>query len=143
MIDRNVPVAEMRTQEEQIHQSLGLQRMFAEMVSSFGFSAVLLAAIGLYGLMAYTVARRTAEIGIRLALGADRGGVQWMVVRDCLGMVLAGLAIGIPSALVLTRLLRQSLYGVTPTDPISFVAAAFAHGGSGPRSLLDSCLSCR
>lgn len=122
-IDKNVPVAELRTQEEQIRLSLGMERMFAELVGGFGVLAALLAAIGLYGLMAYAVARRQAEIGIRLALGAGRFQVQWMVVRDSLVMTGVGLAVGIPAALGLSRLVKSSLYGVTPTDPASFVVA--------------------
>jgi len=123
-IDRNVPVAEMRTQEEQIRTSLGTERMFAGVVSSFGVIAALLAAIGLYGVMAYSVTRRTNEIGIRLALGAGRGDVQWMVLRESLWMVAAGLIVGIPAALALTQLLREALYGIKPNDPLSFVTAS-------------------
>lgn len=122
-IDRNVPVAEMRTQEEQIRQSLGMERLFAELVGGFGLCAALLAAIGLYGLLAYTVTRRTPEIGIRLALGAGRLSVQWMVLRDMLWMVAIGMATGIPMALALTRLMRKALFGVAPDDPISFAGA--------------------
>ena len=122
-IERNVPVAEMRTQEEQIRLALGSERMFAGLVGSFGFIAALLAAIGLYGVMAYAVTRRTNEIGIRMALGAGRGDVQWMVLRESLWMVVAGLAAGIPAALALTRLVREALYGIQPNDPLSFVAA--------------------
>jgi predicted permease len=122
-IDRNVPVAHMRTQEEQIRMTLGTERMFAEVVGSFGLIAALLAAIGLYGVMAYTVTRRTNEIGIRLALGAERGDVQWMVLRESLWMVAAGLVVGIPAALALMKLVRGVLYGVEPNDPVSFVAA--------------------
>lgn len=122
-IDRNVPVAEMRTQEEQIRETLGTERMFAGVVSSFGAIAALLAAIGLYGVMAYAVTRRTSEIGIRLALGAGRGDVQWMVLRESLWMVAAGLAVGIPAALALTKYVQASLYGIKPNDPVSFVAA--------------------
>ena len=122
-IDPNVPVAEMRTQEEQIRASLGTERMFAQVVGSFGVIAALLAAIGLYGVMAYTVARRTNEIGIRLALGAGRGNVQWIVIRESLWMVVAGLIVGIPAALALTQVLREALYGIKPNDPLSFIAA--------------------
>jgi predicted permease len=122
-IDRNVPVAEMRTQEEQIRETLGTERMFAGVVSSFGVIAALLAAIGLYGVMAYAVTRRTSEIGIRLALGAGRGDVQWMVLRESLWMVAAGLVVGIPAALALTRYVQATLYGIKPNDPVSFVAA--------------------
>ena len=122
-IDRNVPVAEIRTQEEQIRDTLGTERMFAGVVSSFGVVAALLAAIGLYGVMAYSVTRRTSEIGIRLALGAGRRDVQWMVLRESLWMVAAGLAIGIPAALALTRYIQATLYGIKPNDPVSFVVA--------------------
>jgi ABC-type antimicrobial peptide transport system permease subunit len=122
-IDRNVPVAEMRTQEEQIRMTLGTERMFAQVVGSFGLIAALLAAIGLYGVMAYTVTRRTSEIGIRLALGADCGDVQWMVLRESLWMVVAGMVVGIPAALALMQLVRQALYGIEPNDPLSFIAA--------------------
>jgi ABC-type antimicrobial peptide transport system permease subunit len=77
----------------------------------------------LYGVMAYAVTRRTNEIGIRLALGAARGDVQWMVLRESLWMVGVGLLVGIPAALALTRYVQASLYGIKPNDPVSFVAA--------------------
>jgi ABC-type antimicrobial peptide transport system permease subunit len=113
----------MRTQEEQIRMSLGMERAYAALVGSFGLIATLLAAIGLFGVMAYSVNRRTAEIGIRMALGAGSNDVRRMVLRDSLFMVVIGMALGIPSALALTQLLRQALYGVAPTDPLSFGAA--------------------
>lgn len=122
--DRAIPVAEMKTEEQQVAESIGPERLFAGLVSAFGGIAALLAAIGLYGVMAYAVARRTVEIGIRLALGARRATVQWMVLRQSLWMVLLGLAIGIPAALALTRFVQSKLYGIQPTDPASFVAAA-------------------
>jgi ABC-type antimicrobial peptide transport system permease subunit len=113
----------MRTEEEQIRKSLGSERLFAGLVISFGAIAAFLAAIGLYGVMAYSVTRRTAEIGIRLALGAPRGRVQWLVLRESMAMVAAGLVIGVPAALALTGLVRTLLYGVAPNDPVSFAAA--------------------
>lgn len=122
--DRTIPVAELKTEVQQIAQSLATERMFAALVSAFGGVAALLAAIGLYGVMAYAVTRRTVEIGIRLALGADRASVLWMVLRQSLWMVALGLLIGIPSALALTGLVRTSLFGIAPTDPVSFAAAA-------------------
>jgi ABC-type antimicrobial peptide transport system permease subunit len=97
--------------------------MFAGVVSSFGVIAALLAAIGIYGVMAYAVTRRTNEIGIRLALGARRWDVQWMVLRKSLWMITAGLAIGVPAALALTKYVQATLYGIKPNDPVSFVAA--------------------
>ncbi|HEY3439139.1 MAG TPA: ABC transporter permease [Paludibaculum sp.] len=125
-IDRNVPVADLRSQEEQIRLSLGMERMFASLVGGFGVTAALLAAIGLYGLLAYAVARRKAEIAIRLALGAGQFGVQWMVVRDSLIMAIAGLAVGVPAAFALSGLVKKLLYGVEPADPLNFVAAGAA-----------------
>ncbi len=122
--DRAIPVAEMKTEEQQIAESIGKERLFAGLVSAFGGIAAVLAAIGLYGVMAYAVARRTVEIGIRLALGARRATVQWMVLRQSLWMVLLGLAIGIPAALALTRFVQNKLFGIQPTDPASFAAAA-------------------
>jgi predicted permease len=122
-VDRTIPVADLRTEEDQIASSLSTERLFAGLVSAFGGLAALLAAIGLYGVMAYTVARRTSEIGIRMALGANRGNVQWLVLRESLLMVAAGLLIGLPAAFLLTGLVKKVLYGVTPADPVSFFAA--------------------
>jgi predicted permease len=122
-IDRTIPVADLRTEEDQIDSSLSTERLFAGLVSAFGGLAALLAAIGLYGVMAYTVARRTAEIGIRMALGANRGNVQWLVLRESLLMVVLGLLAGFPAALAMTRLVKTILYGVTPGDPLSYFAA--------------------
>jgi len=122
--DAAIPVADMKTEEQQINENIGKERLFAGLVSAFGGVAALLAAIGLYGVMAYSVARRTVELGIRVALGARRTSVQWMVLRQSIWMVALGLAIGIPAALALTRVIQQTLFGVKPTDPASFAAAA-------------------
>jgi predicted permease len=122
-IDRSIPVAELRTEEDQIRESLGAERLFAGLVGSFGALAALLAAIGLYGVLAYTVARRTAEIGIRIALGASRGNVQWLVLRESLVTVAIGILVGAPAAFALSKLVRSMLFGVTPADTISFAAA--------------------
>lgn len=123
-IDRNVPVADLRTQEEQIRLSLGTERLFATLIGSFGLIAALLASVGLYGVMAFTVTRRTQEIGIRMALGAARGEVLAMVLRDSMFMVAAGIGVGVPAALALMQLVRYLLYGIAPNDPASFVVAA-------------------
>jgi ABC-type antimicrobial peptide transport system permease subunit len=122
-VDPTLPVAEMRTQEEQIRRSLATERMFATSVSAFGLVAAVLTAIGLYGLLAYTVGRRTAEIGIRIALGARRHQVQWLIIRETVGSVVVGLVIGVPAALALTRLAQSSLYEVHPSDPWSLGSA--------------------
>jgi predicted permease len=100
-------------------QSLREERLLARLASGFGLAALLLAAIGLYGVMNYAVTRRTGEIGLRLALGARREGVVGLVVSDALRVVLIGFALGIPAALGLLTLLRGQLYGVAPTDPLS------------------------
>src|SRR5437867_12847113 len=90
-LDANLPIYDMRTTEVQINNSLTTERMIASLTSVFGSLATLLAVIGLYGVMAYTVAQRTREIGIRMALGADRRKVIWMVMRDVLLLVAAGI----------------------------------------------------
>jgi predicted permease len=122
-VDSNLPVAEMRTERDQIDRSLGAERLFASLMSAFGVMAVILAAIGLYGVMAFAVTRRTPEIGVRIALGAQRGEVQWMVLRQSLVMALWGIAAGVPGALALARLIRSLLYGVEPGDPASIAGA--------------------
>ncbi|MDE3198971.1 MAG: ABC transporter permease [Acidobacteriota bacterium] len=122
-VDPHLPVAEMRTEAEQIEKSIGSERLFAALVTAFGTIALVLAAIGLYGIMAFSVSRRTAEIGIRLALGARRGSVQWLVMRQSLAMAALGLAAGVPFALQLTELAKKLLYGVKPNDPLSIVGA--------------------
>ncbi len=122
-VDSSIPVDRLRTMQDQVDLSLTSERTLAELVSAFGLAAALLAAIGLYGVMAYTVARRTSEIGIRIALGANTRSVAWLVVRESVWMIAAGLAIGIPLALLLARGVRSMLYGIAPNDPWSFAAA--------------------
>lgn len=123
-IDSNVPVSFMTTLEKQMDDSLVTERLVASLSSAFGLLATLLAGIGLYGVMAYLVARRTREIGIRMALGAIAGDVVWLVMREVLILVGVGLAIGLPAALALTRLVQTQLYGITPNDPITIALAA-------------------
>jgi predicted permease len=118
-LDPNVPVYNMRTTEEQVTNSLITERLIASLSSAFGFLATLLATIGLYGVMAYTAARRTREIGIRMALGAVPGHVIWIVLREALLLVALGVALGLPAALALTRLVRSQLYGLAPYDPVT------------------------
>jgi len=125
-VDPQLPISDMRTQQDQIEQTIGPERFFAGFASAFGLTAVLLASLGLYGVLAYGVARRTPEIGIRVALGAERGDVLWLVLRESLVMVAAGLAVGLPSALAITRLARSAVYGIEPGDPVSFVAGTVA-----------------
>jgi ABC-type antimicrobial peptide transport system permease subunit len=114
----------MRTTEEQISNNLASERLIASLSAVFGFLATLLATIGLYGVMAYTVARRTREIGIRMALGAAQGNVVWMVMKEVLSLVAVGVGVGLPAALALTRLVRSQLFGIAPNDPSTLVMAA-------------------
>lgn len=104
------------------------ERMSATLAAAMGGLAVLLAAIGLYGLLAYAVSRRTREIGVRVAVGADPRSVIAMVIREALLLTLAGVAIGLPLALVAARALRTLMFGISETDPITFGAtvAVFA-----------------
>jgi predicted permease len=123
-LDANVSVSGMRSMDEQISNSLLVERLIASLSAVFGFLATLLAIIGLYGVMAYTVARRTREIGIRMALGAFQGDVIWMVMREVLVLVSVGLAAGLAGAFVLTKLIQTQLYGITGHDPVTVVLAA-------------------
>src|ERR1035437_2808075 len=123
-VDSNVPVFRMRTLEQQVDKSLMSERLLATLSAIFGCLATLLAAVGLYGVMAYMVARRTREIGIRMALGASGGSVVWLVMREVLLLAVVGLAIGLPSAWALTRLVETQLFGIQPADPPTMTVAA-------------------
>jgi predicted permease len=127
-MEPNLPLTNVKTLETQLNESLVTDRMIAALSAVFGALATLLALIGLYGVMAYMVARRGREIGIRMALGANSGRVVWMVLREVLLMVAIGVAIGAPSALALSRLVQSQLYGVEPNDPLTIALAAFLLG---------------
>jgi len=114
----------MRTVDEQVGQSLSSERLVAMLSAFCGALATLLAAIGLYGVMAYTVSRRTREIGIRVALGAGRGSLLGLVMREVAVLTGTGVVIAIPVAVALTRLVRSQLYGVAPGDVGSIAMAA-------------------
>ncbi len=122
-LDPNVPMFGMRSMSQQISNSLLIERLIASLSSVFGALATLLATIGLYGVMAYTVARRTREIGIRMALGADQGNVVWMVMREVLVLVAVGVVIGFGAAIGLTKYVKSQLFGLTAMDPVSLAAA--------------------
>jgi predicted permease len=123
-IDPNLPLLDLRTQRQQIDDDLQQERIFASLSTGFGLLALALACVGIYGIMAYTVAQRTNEIGIRLALGAKRGQVRGMVLRESGWLAVAGVAIGILVALGLGRLVESLLYGVKATDPLSVLGAS-------------------
>jgi len=115
-INPNLTVVKFQTFDEQIADRFTEERLLSRLTMLFGGLALLLAAIGLYGVTAYTVVRRTQEIGIRMALGADRGGVVAMILRGAMTQAVVGLAIGIPVALVCVRFVKSQLYGVTKVD---------------------------
>jgi predicted permease len=119
-----IAVTDIRTLQQQIDDSIFEQRMLAALGGFFGTLALILAAIGLYGVVAYGTARRTGEIGVRIALGARRPQVVWMVLRDALVLVLAGLIVGLPAALVAARAVESVLFGIKPGDPVTFVSTA-------------------
>ncbi len=118
-MDPNVPIYAMRTTEVTINESLSTERMIASLSAVFGFLATLLAVIGLYGVMAYTVAQRTREVGIRIALGAARGKVIWLVMREVLLLVAIGVIAGVTASVALTRVVQSQLFGLTPHDPLT------------------------
>jgi len=123
-LDSAVPVLRARTMEQQFETMIVQERLIALLSAFFGGLALLLAAMGLYGVVAHAVARRTREIAIRMALGAERGAVLWLVLRDALAMVLLGAAIAIPAAMVVTKFAEAFLYGISPRDPLTTIAAA-------------------
>jgi predicted permease len=123
-VDSNLPLARIKTQIEQADQSMQIERLFARLLGFFGLLALLLAGIGLYGVMAYAVAQRTQEIGIRVALGAQIHDVLMLVIGQGMILALVGVAVGIGGAIGLTGLLRKLLFGVSATDPLTFVAIA-------------------
>jgi predicted permease len=129
-LDRNLPVYNLRTLESTIDASLLNERLVASLSALFGALATLLAVIGLYGVMAYTVEQRTCEIGIRVALGAQRRNVVWLVMKEVVAMVAIGFAIGLPAAWLSSKLVASLLYGIRTNDPISIAAPMAALAGA-------------
>ena len=123
-LDPALPVSNLRTQQEQIRLSLQRERLFARLATLLGGVTLLLAMIGLYGLLAYTVTRRTPELGLRMALGADRRSVRWMVLKQSLVLVVTGLAVGIPAAIGGSRFVSSLLFNINPTSPLALAVAA-------------------
>jgi ABC-type antimicrobial peptide transport system permease subunit len=117
-LDASMPVYEMKTLESQLDETLLTDRLIALLSAGFGLLATLLASIGLYGVMAFVVARRRKELGIRMALGAQTGLVFWLVMREVLLLLAIGLAVGIPTAMALARYVATQLYGIQPRDPM-------------------------
>jgi ABC-type antimicrobial peptide transport system permease subunit len=127
-VDPNLTINNVRTMEQQVVLRFDRERAVATLASLFGIVALLLAAVGMYGVTAYAVARRTSEIGIRMALGADRGKVVRMVLRGATNRVLLGLLAGVPLAVGAGKLISAELYGVSSWDPMALALAAGALG---------------
>jgi predicted permease len=119
-------VAEVRTVAQQVDRPMATERLIAKLSASFGLLALLLAAVGLYGLLSYAVAQRTAEIGLRMALGASRSRLLWLVLRESVVLVTAGTACGLVLAIAATRAVSRFLYGLTATDPWTIAAVSLA-----------------
>jgi predicted lysophospholipase L1 biosynthesis ABC-type transport system permease subunit len=123
-MDPNLPLIQPITQRAQFDLTISRQLLFARLAGFFGFLAVVLVATGVYGTLAYRVTNRTIEIGVRIAVGAQRSQVVWLVLRESLILTAAGIAIGIPLSLLLGRALTSALYGVKPYDAVSYAVAA-------------------
>ena len=120
----DVPPYNIRTQEQQIDEAVRRERLFASLVSGFAIVGSLLACLGIYGTIAYSVARRTSEIGLRVALGARSTSVIWLILRESIAPVLVGLVAGLAAALALTRLIESMLFGLTSQDIATYTIAA-------------------
>jgi ABC-type antimicrobial peptide transport system permease subunit len=122
-VDSNLPLFDVKTQSQQAEESLSPERLFATLSSFFGLLALVLASIGLYGVMSYAVARRTSEIGIRMAMGARSRDIIRMVMSETMILVLIGTFIGLGAALAVTRLIASVFFGLTPSDPVTITVA--------------------
>jgi ABC-type antimicrobial peptide transport system permease subunit len=121
--DPRVPLSDVRTQAAEIDETMGQEITFAELCSAFAVLALLIACVGLYGTVSYNVARRTGEIGIRMALGAQRSAVVWMILRDVCMIAATGLTLSVPIALATSQFLKSFLFSLKPNDPLSMVLA--------------------
>jgi len=124
----NILVNNVSSLEEEVNRSIATQSLIARLSGFFAILAVFLACIGIYGLLSYSVASRTSELGIRLALGAQSPALLWMILRESILLLIVGLAIGVPVAMTSTRILKSLLYELSPLDPmaISIAIAAVA-----------------
>ncbi len=124
-IDPDLPLIDLRSQREQIDSTMQQERIFASLTAGFGVLALALACVGVYGVMSYSVSRRTSEIGIRLALGAQPWQMRHMILRESSGLAVAGIIAGTATALLLTQLVKSMLYGIQPHDPTTLLAGVF------------------
>jgi putative ABC transport system permease protein len=123
-LDPDVPVANARLMRDYVDEAMGQTRFTLVVISVFGLTALLLAAVGLYGVLAVGVRQRTAEIGVRMAFGAERGSIAGLVVRHGLALTGAGIVLGLPVALLTTGVMESMLVGVTPSDPVTIGAVS-------------------
>ena len=136
--DPDLPIVNIRTQREQIDDSMRMERTFAALTTGFGALALALACVGVFGVMAYSVAQRTNEIGIRMALGAQPGQVKGMILCESTLLAAVGISGGIAGVLLLSRLVNSMLYGIRPYDPVSMVVRHSYPAGGCPSRKLDS-----
>lgn len=127
-VDPNMPIIWVRTLKEQVAGQFTQQRLIARLTSFFGVLSLVLASIGLYGVTAYNAGRRVGEIGVRMALGADRGHVVRLVLGGAFGLILLGLLIGLPLTFAAGRFLGSQLYGMSPYNPVVTLAAVATLG---------------
>ncbi len=127
-VDPNLPIISIRTLKEQVAGQFRQQRLIARLTSFFGVLSLVLASIGLYGVTAYNAGRRISEIGVRMALGANRGDVVALVLRGAFGLILFGLFIGLPLTFAAGRFLGNQLYGMNPYNPVVTLIAVVALG---------------
>jgi putative ABC transport system permease protein len=128
-LDANLALAKITTLADELRDSIASSRMATALTTLFGATALLLAGIGLYGVISYSVGRRTREIGIRMALGAQTRDALWMVIRQGMTLALVGAGIGLIASLALTRLIKTLLFGVSPTDPLTFISVPLLLAG--------------
>jgi putative ABC transport system permease protein len=129
-MDRNLPISEILTMDQAVADATAEPRFLALLLGVFASVALLLAAVGIYGVMSYAITRRTQEIGIRMSLGATRASVLRMVVGQGMSQALSGTAAGLAGALLLSRLMGKMLYGVRPADPITFATVTLVLGAA-------------
>jgi ABC-type antimicrobial peptide transport system permease subunit len=129
--DFRLAIHDMKSQAEHIDQGISTEITFAKLCSAFAILALVIACVGLYGTVAFSVAQRTTEIGIRTALGATTGRIVWMILRDVCLMAVSGLTIGVPLVLAGSRYVKSFLYGVAPNDPAAIAIAVIVLAGTG------------
>jgi putative ABC transport system permease protein len=130
-VDTEVPISSVRTLEELLEDSLAQPRMLAQLLAIFGALAVLLGAIGIYGVTSFAVSHRSTEISVRLAVGAEAGTALWQIMRESLELVVIGLLLGVGGSIALTRILASRFYQIDPTSPLALGAVALVLGVVG------------